>query len=417
MIGIPNHMQSLVAVLRSSDIASEIEAYCAATTDLSADIRVVETAVADAPSVINGGADIVVVEAGKVTDADLLALEQICAYVTRGGSFIVIMDDPTADIVRRLFRAGVTDVLPTPVMPAELAAALNTARGRQIDVRPTLDMRAIGKIVTVVKTCGGVGATTVATNIASSLASMQSGRVALVDLDVQFGQIAASLDVQSRMTVLDAVRAGPRLDPTLLAATMHAHESGVRILAAPTEITPLDALNEQFIERLFANLRTFAAVSVVEVPAAWAQWIGDTLDRSDLIVPVAETSVRSANGAGRIAQSFIDFGLNKLGVYLLINKYEKTIENNERAKKLAEIFRTKPGGAVRLDAKAATEAGDRGLLFSAAAPKSLATRDFETNARNIATGLGLTLASPAVTPQAPLERILSGRLGFKGRGQ
>lgn len=414
MIAIPPHMKSLVAVVRSAEMAAEIEAYCAATTDLAADIKIVETAVADAPSIINGGADIVVIEAGRAEQADLAALEQICAYVTRGGSFIVIMEDPSADIVRRLFRAGVTDVLPTPVMPVELAAALDTARGRHIQARASADGPARGKIVMVLKTAGGVGATTIAANLAGAFASMQSGRVALVDLDVQFGQVATALDIRPRMNVIDAVRAGARLDPTLLASTMHQHDSGVMVLAAPNEITPLEAINEQFVERLFASLRAIAAVSIIEAPTAWTQWIGEALDRADLVVPVAEASVRSASGAARIAQSFVDFGLTKLNIHLIVNKYEKTMENNERAKKIGEIFRTKPNGAVRLDAKAAGEAADRGLLFADVAPKSLATRDFETNARNIGSALGLALASPTATPP-PLERMLGGRFGSKGR--
>ncbi len=414
MIGVPSSMRSLVAVLRSPDIAAEIEAYCAASPEIAADIKIIDASVASAPSIVNGGADIVVIEAGKTAHADLEALEQLCAYVTRGGSFIVIMEDPSADIVRRLFRAGVTDVLPTPVMPVELIAALNTARGRQGEARPVTDAPPTGKIITILKTAGGVGATTVAANLAGAFAALQTGRVALVDLDVQFGQLTTALDAKPRMTVLDALRSAARLDPTLLAATMHAHESGVRILGAPNEITPLEAITDKFIERLFANLRVVAAVSIIEVPAAWAQWIGDVLDRSDLVVPVFESSVRSAAGAARIAQSFVDFGLTRLTAYPLVNKYEKTIENNERVKKIADIFRAKPGGAVRLDAKAAGEAADRGLLFSEAAPKSPATRDFETNARNMAALLGLALARPDASAP-PLERLLGGRLGLKGR--
>lgn len=415
MISLPPHMKSLVAVVRSPEIAAEIEAYCAATPEIAADIKIIETALAEAPSIINGGADIVVIEAGRAGGANLQALEELCAYVTRGGSFIVIMEDPSADVVRRLFRAGVTDVLPTPVMPVELVAALDTARGRAAPAR-TGDATANGKIVLVLKTAGGVGATTVATNLAGSFAALQTGRVALVDLDVQFGQIATALDLKPRMNVLDAVRAGARLDPTLLASTTHAHSSGVMVLAAPAEITPLEAINEQFIERLFTNLRSIAAVSVVEVPAAWSQWIGEALDRADVVAPVAEASVRSAAGAARIAQSFVDFGLTKLNLHLLINKYEKTIENNERAKRIGEIFRARPGGAVRLDARAAAEAGDRGLLFADAAPKSLATKDFETNARAIGSALGLTFADQQASTPA-LERILGGRLGLKGRTQ
>ncbi len=416
-MNIPSNMRSLVAVVRSAETAAEIESYCAASPDIAADIRIADTAVADAPSIINGGADIVIIEAGNAAQVDIAALEQLCAYVTRGGSFIVIMEDPPADTVRRLFRAGVTDVLPTPVMPAELIAALNTARGAQQDMRSAAASAPTGKIVTVLKTSGGVGATTVAINLAGALAAMQSGGVAIADLDIQFGQVATALDIRPRMTVLDAIRAQARLDPMLLASTMQAHDSGVKVLAAPNEITPLDAINEDFVARLFTALRANAAVSIVEVPAAWTQWIGDVLDRSDIIIPVAEATVRSAAGAARIGQSFIDFGLTKPNIHVVVNKYEKTLENNERAKKIGEIFRTKPAGAVRLDVKAAAEAADRGLLFAEAAPKSLATRDFETNAHTIAATLGLTLASKEA-PSAPLGRMLSGRLGsFRGRTQ
>ncbi len=417
MIKTQNHMKSLVAVLRTPATAGEVEAYCAATPDIVADIKIVDAAIADAPSIVNGGADIVLIEAGKAGAGDIEALEHLCAYVTRGGSFIVIMEDPSADVVRRLFRAGVTDVLPTPVMPVELVAALNTARGRQAEIRAVTPSLVKGKIITVLKTAGGVGATTVAANLAGAFATLQTGRVALVDLDVQFGQVTTALDIRPRMTVLDAVRAGARLDPTLLASTMQAHSSGVLVLGAPNEITPLEAIGEKFIERLFDCLRSIAAVSIVEAPAAWMQWIGEALDRSDLVVPVAEANVKSAAGAARIAQSFVDFGLAKKSVYVLINKYEKTIENNERAKKIAEIFRVKPGGAVRLDAKAAAEASDRGLLFADAAPKSAATKDIETNARSIAQALGLELASQPASVPPPLERLLGGRFGLKGRTQ
>lgn len=414
-MNIPSTMKSLVAILRSGEIAAEIRAYCDASPDIAADIRVAETSVADAPSIINGGADIVVIEAGAAAATDIAALEQLCAYVARGGSFIVIMEDPSAEIVRRLFRAGVTDVLPTPVMPVELVAALNTARGRKIEV-PAAGAPAAGKIVTVIKTAGGVGATTLAANLGAALGPMVEGRIALVDLDIQFGQVTTALDLRPRMTVLDAVRAGARLDPILLASTLCAHESGLEVLAAPSEITPLDAISEQFIDRLFRNLRALAAVSIIEVPAAWAQWIGDVVDKSDLVIPVAEASVRSAAGAARINQSFIDFGVTGLNIHLIVNKYEKTIENNERAKKIAEIFRTKPAGVVRLDVKAAQDAADRGLLFSALSQKSVTARDFETNARNIAVALGLTLSAAPETA-APLSRLLGARLGSRGRSQ
>lgn len=415
MIKLSGHMKTLVAVLKSPETARSIEDYCAAANDIEADIRLVDATLSSAPGIVNGGADIVIVETGAEEGDSVAALEQLCAHVTRGGSFIALIDNPSGDAVPRLFRAGVTDVLSTPPSAAELSTALDAARGRPA-VAQTLPPGETGKIIVVLKSAGGVGATSTTVNLAAAFASIQPGLVAAVDLDIQFGQIATALDQTPRMNILDAIRAGGRLDATLLTSILHAHPSGVSLLAAPNTTTPLEAVNDRFIDRLFTQLRTIAAVSIVEMPTAWTQWVGDAIGAADHVLIVAESSVRSAAGAARIAQSIIDFGLDKLHPSVAINKFEKTIENTERAKRIGDIFRTKPIGAIRLDSKAATEAADRGLLFRDAAPKSIAVKDFETLARRLAAALGVETQEETKVA-APLDRLLPGRFGSRSRMQ
>lgn len=414
MIKRQTRMKSLIAVLRTEDFAREIVAYCDAATDISADIRIEQSTLAAAPALINGGADVVIIETGAAGADEIAALEQLCAYVARGGSFIAIMENPSAEAIRRLFRAGVTDVLPAPPSPAEITAALDAARGRAAPVQ-TSDPGASGKIVTVVKAAGGVGATTVALNMGAAFASAQHGRVIVTDLDIQFGQAATALDIAPRMSVLDAVRAGARLDAVLLSSILHEHDSGLRLLPAPGTTTPLDAIDSEFIGRLFKTLRATCALAIIEIPAAWTQWTGEAIEKSDLVIVVAEANVRSAAGAARIAQSLVDFGLAEVSPAVVMNKFEKTIENGERARRIGEIFQTKPLAAVRQDAKAAAECSDRGLLFAEAAPKSAITTDFASLARRVANALGIELET---TPRAaPFDRLLSGRFGIGSRPQ
>ena len=413
MIKLPETMKSLIAVLRSESIAAEVKAYCDAATDIAADIRLESEAIGAAPAIINGGADVVIIETGAIGPAETIALEELCAHVARGGSFIAIIEDPSADAMRRLFRAGVTDVLPSPASASEISAALDAARGRAAPPRAS-EPGVSGKIVTVLKAAGGVGATTIAVNLAAAFAGLQTGRVVVADLDIQFGQVATALDLATRMTALDAIRAGARLDATLLASILHPHDSGVMVLAAPSATTPLEAVDAEFIGRLFSILRACAALTVVELPAAWTQWVGAAIDKSDLIVTVAEADVRSAAGAARMAQSLVDFGLTTVNPAIVINKFEKTAENVERARRIGEIFRARPLGAVRFDAKAAGEVADRGLTFAEAAPKSPATKDIETLARRIAADLGVAL-NDAPRSAPPLEKLLAGRLGIGNR--
>jgi len=415
MIKLPNNMKSLIAVLRSEELAGEINQYCNTATDIVANVKIDAASIAAAPAIINGGADIVVIETGVVNSEDITALENLCAYVSRGGSFIAIVENPSPDAMRRLFRAGVTDVIPSPANNAELIHALDAARGR-VASKFEHDATSPGKIITVLKTAGGVGATTVALNTAASFSSMQNGRVCVVDLDVQFGQVATTLDVSPRMNILDAIRAGARLDPMLLDSIMHRYDSGISILSAPNTTTPLEAVDEDFLDRLFKILRSSYAVSIIELPAAWTQWIGVALDKSDLIVTVAETEVRSAAGAARIMQSLIDFGLTNAAPALIINKFEKTIENVERSKRIGDILRTKTIIAVRREDKSAQEAADRGMLLADAAPKSTLLKDYESIVRKLAASIDIELDETTRSP-LPVEKLISGRFGLRSRPQ
>jgi pilus assembly protein CpaE len=417
MISVPENKKSLIGIVRSEDTEAHLRAYCDSASDIVSEIKVNEPVPGSASGLINGGADIVVLEAGSSDSADLDELEKICTYVSSGGSFIVILENPTAEIMRRLFRAGVTDVLAAPAEENELYAALETARTRSVKspsaASPPSPAQA-GKIITVIKSAGGVGATTIATNLAATFNDFEVGEVALVDLDVQFGQIATSLDAHPRMSILDAIRAGHRLDATLLSSIMHDHASGVKILAAPTALTPLEAVTDTFITRLFENLRNAYAVSIVELPAAWTQSVGEALAQSDQIVIVVEPVVRCATGSARIAQAMSDFGLKSKNAFIVANKFEKTMENSARIKKIAEIFDAKPGGAVRFDEKAGGEAADRGMLLKDVSAKSIATKDIETNARRLAAVMGVTLGARTSGPQ--IGRFLGSIMDRRGAG-
>jgi pilus assembly protein CpaE len=405
--------RTLIAVLRNAELAAHVKAYCDSAGDIASDIRISPDATAEAPGIVNGGADVVVIEAASHEEAEIAALERLCAYVARGGSFIVIMDDPSASVVRRLFRAGVTDVLPTPVTEGELLAALNTATGaRRAASSPPKPSRR-GNIAVVLKTAGGVGATTFATNVAAAMQIIVPGGTALVDLDVQFGQIATSLDIAPRMTIVDAIRAGARLDETLLASTMHAHASGLKVLAAPPQVTPLDAVTEPFLDKLFSTLRSSFATSIVELPFAWSLSTGEALSRADAICIISQPTVKCAAGAARIQQGLVDFGIQKPNMALFASHYEKTLETNERMRKIGEVFRVKPLAAIRFDDKTAADAADRGLLISDASPKAPIVKDFEAAARKLSEALGVEssglVAIPSSAPFGKLFGSLPGR--------
>lgn len=397
-------MKSLIAVVKSDAVYEQLQRYCDGAPDIVHEIKQSEGPLEAAPALVNGGADIVVVETDIIDDDAFGVLEQLCAYVTRGGSFVVIADEPPMSIVRRLFQAGVSDVLPRPVVESEFFATLDKAAESR---RPAPAAESVssgrGAILTVLKSSGGVGATTIAVNLAANIRRMYGATVALADFDLQFGEMHVALDLKPKMSVIETIEAGPRLDRTLLRSTMVRHKSGVELLASPPHITPLDAITEHYLQNVFAIFRQSFDATIIELPSCWTDWTRTVLAESDLIIPVLDPSVRSGVGAARIVRCFRDLELTKPPLFAVANKVEKSFAMRDRLDRLNEIMERKIDARIRKDDAAANDASDCGVPLREISAKSPATKDLERMAEKIFARIGQDIG--AAGPAAPKRRF------------
>jgi pilus assembly protein CpaE len=190
-----------------------------------------------------------------------------------------------------LARHGASDVLAAPAGEAALALSIERLLARESS-RGGL-ARKVGQIAALLKAGGGVGATSLAVLIAALLAAkaQPTSQVCLADLDLQFGTAALYLDLQDALTIADCLRVGDVLDETQFATALAAHKSGARILAAPREVTALDALTPQLAESLIAGLKRDFALTILDLPSAWTPWTYRALQLADRIVIVTQLSV------------------------------------------------------------------------------------------------------------------------------
>jgi len=120
-------------------------------------------------------------------------------------------------VVRALLRSGINDVIELPLRAHDLAAILDDLRSRIAASRQ--DEVKTGQLVSIIKSVGGVGATTIATQAASLHArsvKANGGEVCLFDFDVQFGNAGTFLGISSTLTLADLLNAGSRVDNELL---------------------------------------------------------------------------------------------------------------------------------------------------------------------------------------------------------
>lgn len=147
------------------------------------------------------------------------------------------------------------------------------------------------KVITVMSPKGGAGKTTVATHLAVALARRRQDDVAIVDLDLAFGDVTNSLLLAPRRDILDAIAATVARDPEALAATLARHPSGLRVLAAPTAVVEdPDELAAGAAEVLDALATRFEHV-VVDTGAGLDRVTMAALRRATDVVVVASMDV------------------------------------------------------------------------------------------------------------------------------
>lgn len=299
---------------------------------------------------------------------------QRLAWTARERAVIAAAKGASGEVVRALFRAGAADVLTGPFTGDALRASLTDA----LQAQPAMGAMN-GGVISVVKGCGGAGATTVALNLAALLARGDGKRgrpprsTAVLDLDLQFGDAALALDLQPRSTIIDLLRAQQRVDSRFVESVMSDHASGLKLLAAPQSVVPLDAISGDFAIDLIEHATTSFERTIIDLPSSWTDWTLPVLARSDTIVLVTAPTVAGALGARRVLDALAEAAVQR-PVMLVLNKLAGVIDAFEKPTRIGRSLEMGVDAALSFD-PAAVKAGDRGELVVDAFPKSKIAKD------------------------------------------
>lgn len=140
-----------------------------------------------------------------------------------------------------------------------------------------------GKLVTVFAAKGGVGKSTVATNLAAALVDEGKARVCLVDLDVAFGDVAIMTQLLPAKTIADAVQL-PQLDLAALEATLTPHSEGLFVLAAPKQPDANDLISAAKVSAILKLLKSAFDYVVVDTSPSFDDYVLQAFDQTDLLV-------------------------------------------------------------------------------------------------------------------------------------
>jgi pilus assembly protein CpaE len=299
--------------------------------------------------------------------------------------------EPPLAFVRKLVRAGAHDVVPLPLDPEELEAALDPIR-RMATAQSKRARAGQQKIVTMIKSEGGVGATALLGQVATRFASGEAtaGRTAcLIDLDVQFGDAAFQLGLQPKLTFSDLVAAGKRLDADLLRSVAAPHPSGLHVVSAPREIVPLESVTSDQVMAIVDLATAEYGTVFVDLPMNWTNWSLSLLARSDLVLMITELRVPSLHRARRQLDLMDSQDLNTLDVRIVLNRTEKGLFKTIDTDDAERVLRRPIAFTVSNDHDTMNQAIDRGVPITEVRRKCPLARDVDTMEKGLAAALGL----------------------------
>ncbi len=220
--------------------------------------------------------------------ADLLPQSPIVAYSS--------MRD--ANAMRKAMLAGVKDYLVTPVKEEELVQSIHTVLAQEEKRRARLsgdidEPVAAGTILTVFGAKGGIGKTTISTNLATALVQRTNQSAVLVDLDTRFGDVAILMDIPVERSIADLAMPEEDINVEMVRDVIYVHNTGVAILPAPIRPTDWRSVQAGHIERVVTLLAQTYDYVILDTPGTFNDIVARALELATLVLLVATVDMAS----------------------------------------------------------------------------------------------------------------------------
>lgn len=319
---------------------------------------------------------------------DEAAMDQIRTLHNQDPAIVLILvaGEVTADILRRGMRAGVSDVIDAPLNESKIEAAIEQFAHDVLKRKPNAPSSASsntekGKIITVMSAKGGSGKTVLATNLALLLNRLPEKSVALVDADLQFGDVCLVLQLEPRFTMVNASHELHHLDPELLESMLTEHPSGLKVLAAPLEPAFADDITTAGLMQMLDVLRETYDYVVVDTASMLDELILSLIERSDEILMLVDMDLPSVKNAKLALETLRLLKFSTSNVRMVMNRSDSKakLDNKEiEAALKMEISASIPSAAI------VAASVNEGRPVVETEPRSRVAKGFESVAELIA---------------------------------
>ena len=320
--------------------------------------------------------DILILEIGENFEVEF---EAVRSFLQEGvvGTIFLTSSIRTPEILLNALRCGAKEFFHQPIDQKEVINAFTQILEHQSHSTATdSNSRPSGKIITVMGSKGGLGTTTVALNLATSLAALASEKkVALIDMNRMFGDIPLFLDLKSDFNWEELANNVNRLDSVFLEKALIRHSSGIFVAPPPVKLESAIGMEPDIIQKLLQSMRSSFDYIVIDTGVQINDTCFKIFSISDEILMISILTMQSLVNVRRIHNTLMSYArIEPEKINVIVNRFEK--KNYVTTEEAEKIIGKKVYFYIPNDYSNTIKAINEGKPISAVAPKSKVQKQF-----------------------------------------
>jgi pilus assembly protein CpaE len=334
--------------------------------------------------------NVIMLEAEGRGEGILTGLDTLAEFCDAGTRVIVVGRTNDVTLYRELVRRGVSDYMISPVGTIDVVRSI-------CGLFSAPDAKPVGRVIAVVGAKGGVGASTVAHNIAWSVARDLALDSVVTDLDLAFGTAGLDYNQDPPQGIADAVFSPDRIDTAFIDRLLSKCSDHLSLLAAPATLERAYDFGAEAFDSIFDALRTTMPCVVLDVPHQWTGWTQRTLVSADEILIVATPDLANLRNAKNLFDYLRTARLNDHRPFYMLNQVGVPKKPEIKPADFAKALEDQPVAVIPFEPQ----------LFGAAANNGQMIAEMAASHRNTETFIQL---AKLLTGRSEVKKAKSGLL-------
>jgi pilus assembly protein CpaE len=310
----------------------------------------------------NSTPNLLIVESHAPAAEMVAQIDRLAEHCDEGVEVMVIGETNDIMLYRQLMARGVSEYVVPPFRPLQVIRSIS-------DLFADPEAPFVGKAVSVIGAKGGVGASTVAHNLAWALTENAGFNATLVDLDISFGTTALDFNHDNQQTVIDALLDPERADDSVIGRLLAKATDRLSLFTAPASVSDdLPEIGPEAYAQVIETVRRNVPWMVLDLPHIWSPWVTETLVGSDEVIMVCQPDLASLRNGKNMIDHLAAKRPNDVAPKLVLNMAGVPKRPEIPVKDFAHAMGIEPSIILPFDPQLFGTASNNGQMISEADP-------------------------------------------------